>query len=121
LNGADVPAPACHRGRQRIADTGLIDRQVAEGGDAPLAATVSVPLRVPPPWLVPMAMVTLEYPGHEVAELVQHLHGHRRSDGHAGYRVGRLHAESKVIRRGGVMLNPKDVAPPRLPSLAVRV
>ena len=71
--------------RQRVAGAGLVDRQVLKVAMPPLAATVIVPLRVPPPAIGADGHGHVRgVAGHQVAELVEHLHRHRRADRHAG-------------------------------------
>ena len=50
----------------------------------PTAATVAVPLRVPLPGFVPIAIVTFDVSAVRFAILVQHLHRHRRGNRIAG-------------------------------------
>ena len=77
-----------------------------------------------------MATVTFECVArHQVAELVHHLHRHRRADRHAGRRARRLHAEDQVVRRADVMVNEFELPRPgrrrsrsacsRLPTLSI--
>src|SRR2546430_1641619 len=88
----------------------------------PTAATVTEPLRLPPPGLVPMGMVTGE--GSEVGRC---RCGSSRRTVTAGL-IGKPASvllgctpKTRWLAAAGVMLKKEEVAMPRLPSLAVRV
>src|SRR5436190_304488 len=88
----------------------------------PTAATVVVPLSVPPPGLVPMATVTFD-----VSVLTRLLNWSRtrtdiarRSAGKDSAVVG-CRKKARWLAAAGEMLKVPEVVPVRLPSAAVRV
>src|SRR5262249_22799540 len=93
---------AAGSGRQRVAGAALVDRQGAEGGDAAGGgqgggAAQRAAARVRADGHRHVGGVG----GHQVVEGVEHAHGHRRANGHAGGGVGRLLPEGQVVGRGG--------------------
>ena len=72
------------------------------------AETVSVPLSVPPPGLLPMATVTLVVLTlGKIARLIQHLHRDRRRNGLTGGRAARLLSHRQMIRATCCLIDQK--------------
>jgi len=99
----------------------LID-SVLKVATPPLAATVVVAAQRAAAW------IRADRHGHvrvvernQVAELIKHLHAHRRTDEYTGHGIARLYAEPQVVGRGRGNAERGRGGAGEAASLAVRV